>query len=369
MADVPTFQDLYQTARRRALSGVTPYTPEIIDTDGSDVNILYAGAATMGQEVARYAQRRFDEGHLSTALRIGGDVLIRWVQDRYQFEKRGSIASVVPVQFQRTSTTSRVVPAGTVVATDDGIQFSTINDLVFGTNILGPLTVNANALVTGPSGDVAIGAIRNIVTALDDTTITVTNVEPGAGGAPEETDEAYAARARDFIANARRGTLSAVLTGARNTPGVEQADVLEILDPDGTPAWRGQCTISNAAGLANSALAARVRLQLEEYRGLGVPVPVVGGTPTYIRIVYSGLQFRTGSNTTTVLDQARAALTAEVNATPPNRTLMVSRLDGVISRVPQLLVPEGSRVEPAGDVVPTAGQVIRTTTDRVELSG
>lgn len=370
MADVPSYLDLFQAGRRRALIGTTPYTPEIIDAEGSDVNIVFAAAATMGQEVARFLQRAFDETHLATALRIGDDVLDRWIQDRYQLPRQGAIAAVVPVQFQRPSgAQSFVIASGTVVATETGVQFSTINDLVFGPNVLGPLTVTANATTTGPIGNVAAGSINRIVTPLDVADVTVTNIEGAAGGKAAEADEAYAARARDFFVNARRGTRAAIQFGAQQTEGVDQADVLEVLTQDGTPFFRGQVTISNEDGVANSALAARVRLELEEYRALGVAVPVVGGTPVFQSITYQGLQFLSGANTTAVLDQARAALVAEVNSTPPNQTLRAARLDGAIARVPQLIVPEGARVEPAGDVVPLSGQVIRTTTDRVELTG
>lgn len=368
MADVPSFNDLREAARSEALLKPTKFDPAIIDTEGSDVDVVISSNAAMGEEVAVYAQDAFNETHLSTATL---DALDRWVFDRYRLVRQAAQAAVVTLTLTRTNNTPGVtVPEGSAFASGDGPIFRSINDVAFPDLSIGPLFVVAVAEETGSAGNVPIGAINEVASALEDQTIQVTNEEPAAGGADQETDEALRSRAQDFFLTARRGTREAIEFGATSTPGVQQATATEQLDPDsGQGTFRVQLTISDNDGQANAALAQAVVENLDEHRALGVPVHVASGTPQMVSIVASGLQFSAGANTTAVLALARQRVLATVNAGAPDETLRIASLLSALSGTPQLIVPDGALTEPAGDLVPAQGHVIRTTLDRITLSG
>lgn len=367
MADVPTHRDLFLAGRREALIKPTRFDKALIDQEGSDVNIVFQVSAAMGEEVVRYALRAINGLALSTAR---GEALRRFVYDRYQLLPYEAHAAVVLLQVGRSdSSTGVAIPEGSAFGTDDGVAFRTVSDVVFPQGSLGPYMVVASAERTGPGGNVAAGTITRVLSALPDTTVTVTNPEPAAGGTDAETDDELRARGREFFTTARRGTHAAVEYGGTSTPGVAQATAVEVLSDQGIPVYRGQLYIADRAGQANTPLAQAVLRNLDEYRGLGVPVQVVPAVPQYVDIVATGLQFTAGANTAQVLDQAARALLAAVNGLAPGVTLRRATLLGELSRVDQLVVPDGALVTPAGDLVPMTGTAIRTTRDRITLSG
>ena len=371
MADVPSFADLFDAGEREALILPTRFNAEIIRVEGSDVNVAVAVAAAMAEECARLIQASFNETHLSTAADVGGETLDRWVFDRYQLTRYEAQASVATLVLTRTDT-STPVTAGkeSLFGTPGGVVFATVNDVVFPLGSPGPFLVQAVAQQTGPTGNVEANSISEVVSRLEDTTITVDNPEPAAGGQDEETDDELAARARDFFINARRGTRQAIINGALDTPGVTQANAIENLDPEtGLPASRVQLVISDREGTANAALSDRVILNLEEYRCLGVPVTVVAGVPQFVEIEVENLDFIAGANTSDVIDQVRSTIVATVNGLAPGEKLRRAVIISAIESVPQTLLDDSDLVTPAGDLVPDEGGVIRTTTSRVTING
>lgn len=370
MADVPTYDDLLLAGRQEILRTPTRFNPEIVDTAGSDVNVVVTTGASMTDEAAGFSQQALNELSLSTAAKVGGEVLDRFLWDRYQLVRQGAQQAVVTLTFQRTDgSAARAVGAESVVATADGQTFETINDVVFAVGQLGPLSVTATAQTTGALGNVEAGSIITIITRLDDTTITVSNLEPAAGGAEEESDEAFADRGRDFFVNARRGTRRAIQTGCLDTAGVAQATVTEDLTPDGDPLFRVQAIISDPDGQANAALASAVKTNLEEFRALGVPVRVLAGTPQYVDIIVEGVTFAAGANTTTLIDQLRASVVTAVNQLAPGKTLERALIHAALKLNNDVSIPDNAVVEPAGDLVPTGSGTIRTTSARVSING
>ena len=100
--------------------------------------------------------------------------------------------------------------------------------------------------------------------------------------------------------------------------------------------------VSDPNGQANAALTDEVEQSLDEYRALGVPVLIVPAVPQYVTVVATGLKFESGANTSQVLNNARNALVALINATPPNETLRRADIFRVLSGVSQLIVPDGA---------------------------
>jgi len=379
VADVPTQLDLFDAGRREALLSPTRFDAAIIDVPGSDVNILFNVAATMGEEVARFLQAGFNGLFLSTA---NGDALDRWVFDRYGLTRFEAQSAVATLQLTRADTAVGVtIPSGSTFSTIDGQVFETVVDAVFAAGNGGPLFVSAVAQRTGTEGNVAAGTITVVTASLPVQDILVDNpnildeegniIEPGAaaGGRAAETDDEFRERARQFFVNARRGTKSAIEFGALQVPRVAQATAIENLNTEtGDPGFRVQLNIADVDGQSNPALAEEVSESLDEFRALGVPVSIINAIPEYVNIVAEGLQFEAGANTAAVLSEARNRILAVVNGIPPAEILRRAAIINALESTELLIVPNDALIEPAGDLVPTLGTVIRTTADRITLS-
>lgn len=369
MPDAPSQNDLFLAGRRQAILGANNarFDPAIIDTDGSDVNILFQVGAAMGEEVVQYVISRLNAKSLGTA---GDEDLDREIYDRYQLPRQGAQAAVVTLALTRSGTDGFTVPALSVFGSTSGETFAIQNDVAFAENNQGPLEVRAVAQQAGRRGNVEADTITRVITSQADPTLAVNNAAAAAGGRDEETDEAYQARAREFFAAARRGTKEAIEFGALDVGRVAQATAVELLNlSTGLQGYRVQLNIADQDGQSNEALAAEVEEQMLEYRCFGVPVQIVSAIPQYVNITVTGLLFEAGSNTTDVLERAANAILAVVNSLPPGQTLRRSSLAAALDRVDQIIVPEGAITVPAGDIVPTTGTAIRTTRDRISLTG
>jgi len=64
-------------------------------------------------------------------------------------------------------------------------------------------------------------------------------------------------------------------------------------------------------------------------------------------------------------NRVRTVVNGQVNQTRPNRTLYRSLITTAARSVPGVIVSDGAVVVPAGDVVPSTGQVIRTRLDLI----
>lgn len=368
MADVPTERDLFLAGRQEAILSPTRFDKAIIDTVGSDINIVFRVASAMGEEVARFLQVAINELSLSTA---NGEALDRWVFDRYQITRKEASAAVVTLTLSRTNTTPGfTIPAGSSFGTATGVNFTTATDVAFADGQIGPLSVLATAEQTGTAGNVEAATVTQVISALVDSSVIVTNAEAATGGNEQETDDELRSRARDFFTNARRGTRTAIEFGALEVARVSQATAAETFEETtGLPGYRVTLNISDSDGQANEALAGEVEESLDEYRALGVPVLVVPAVPQYVQISATGLLFEAGANTASVLDEAANRVLALVNGIAPGDTLRRADVLSTLSGTTQLIVPDGALTEPAGDLVPSTGTVIRTTRDRISLTG
>jgi phage-related baseplate assembly protein len=344
-------------------------TPEQARTPGSDINLLAGGTSVMAEEVVRYIARAVSDGTLDGAT---GARLVRWVADRYSpyVTKKEAAPSRVQLQFTRTSIAAgaKTQASGSVLKTAGGIRFKILADAAFGATSLGPVTVNARAVDAGIAGNVDANTITAFVTAKADPTLLVTNPQRAAGGDFTESDESFRERARAFWAAARRGVLPAIEFGALTVPGVRQALAEEQLSsPLNVPNGFVFLFIADANGQSNDLLDDEVEAALLEYRAGGIIVDVFGATPTFQAITYL-LSYRTGTDTAAAFDAVRATTVANVNQLAPGATLERSLLFSVARSVNGVIVGDDAVVLPAGDVVPTAGQIIRTRTDLVTSS-
>lgn len=339
-------------------------TPAEVFTDGSDINLIGAAGSAMAEEVMRQLGRGLSALTLDGARGIELD---RLCADRYNGEvvRKAASPSRVRLTLARPTFTAGagVFARGSRVQTQGGVVFVTTEDATFGATALS-VSVEARALNAGLSGNVPAGAIVAFVTQPFDPTITVTNPVFASGGDATESDAALRARARLFFVSARRGTLGAVEFGALTVEGVRQATAEEEADVYGVLTGRVFLYVADANGQANASLTAAVTLAIRAYRAAGLPVTVVGASPVFTPIVLA-LSFDANVDAAVAFDRVRTVVLGQVNQTRPNKTLYRSLITSAARSVTGVLVADGAVVTPAGDVVPTSGQVIRTRLDLI----
>jgi uncharacterized phage protein gp47/JayE len=375
MPDLPTRTDLFAAGAREIIARSESrapgkrLSPAAIYTEGSDVNVLLAGGSAMAEEVLRQHAKADADKWLDSAQR---DALDRLIIDRTSRSvvRKGAAPAYVTAMFERRAGSLLAVSlsAGKRVRTAGQLEFELMAPLNFAQGETGPLSTPCRAVLAGTEGNIAAGQLVEIVDS-PDPALTVTNPDVGAGGYDREPDSSYRERGRAYFRAARRGTVSAVEFGARSVQGVAFATVEEQLDEDGQPTGFLLVYIGDVNGQANVPLTERVRQDLREYRGGGVPAIVIGAVPEYVDIVYRPTTLA-GYDPTTVLDQLRFATVALVNQIAPNKPLERSLLGALARRVPGLVVLDSLIVSPVGDLYPSApGRVLRTTPDRVRLEG
>jgi hypothetical protein len=358
-----TSQDLFFAARARLLALTDRYSAAAIDKEGNDINIILKIMAGVGEELSLESSGQDLARALATVASTTDEQVERLCSDITggQVRRFGDAAAIVDLQWSRQNTYALTLDAGTVASDLQGNVYRTVNAVSWSTGQNEAKLVLAEAENTGKLGNVAAGSITKPGNNLADNTLSVTNPTAASGGREQETIPELIARARDWFLNAARGTLSAIEYGAKQDPGVAQATATELtIERDiQIPFYRVTMTIADANGQAGTALASRVREQLQEYRCAGVPVLLVGGSVQYQNIRWQKLTYVQGFDPAAV----QAALTAKLVAIslgpdkPLERSLLLAiaklQVDGIKS------VPDDALLTPAEDVQPSPGYSIK----------
>jgi uncharacterized phage protein gp47/JayE len=341
------------------------FSREAIYTEGTDLNIILAAASAMGDEVTRALAERIAALYLDSAE---GEDLDRLVTDRFSptIVRKQPSSAVAVLSFSRSSGSFAGVSMniGSRFRTTRGTEFELSQVMALPAGSSGPVTAQARAVQAGSAGNAAVGTITQFVTTPPDPALVVTNLEPAAGGAEGETDAALRARARDFFRTARRGTLGAIEFGALTVGGVVRATAIENTDPFGVPDGRVDLFIADTAGNANQALVNAVNVALMEYRGAGVWVRTVAGVPVFVPIQLR-LRYRSNVDTAAAWQSVVFLLTSAINTLGPGQTLERSLIMSLCRQVYGVIVLDDAVASPAGDLVPTAGQSIKTSADLI----
>jgi hypothetical protein len=131
------------------------------------------------------------------------------------------------VRFRSENTVSAVnVPAGTFVATEDGVEFVTLEAAVvppadFGTSTPGTVNVPVRAVRSGPNGNVAEHTIVLAPRSISSQLVSVNNPAPTTGGARNETS---------VITQKDYNAAVATLTGR-----LDNAMAVALIDPNSVP--------------------------------------------------------------------------------------------------------------------------------------
>ena len=250
-------------------------------------------------------------------------------------------------------------------------KYVLITPAIFGSSQLDGATADVRASQAGKATQVGANAIVQIanVGSLFDQTIKVNNDAATAGGEDPEDDDTFRNRIRAFWLSARRGILAAIVEGATSVPGVVSAVAIESLNSFGQPARVVNLYISDSSGVASQALARQVSATLDDWRAGGIAVLVFTSLPQLVNLVFS-LTFQGGVDTISLTQAVQAAVVEFVNSLPVNGTLYVGQLFSVLQRFASagLVINQSSIVAPAGDLVPTLGQTLRTLPQNVTFT-
>lgn len=351
-------------------------TEEVARLTGSTSNDVLNAIAVLATEVAFRLNQRMRARFFDTAE---GDDLTRLIVSEFGIERIGATAAIVSLTFSRDDTEAVTIDAGTVVATGDGVRFTTDSPIFWSAGDTSDKVVTATAVELGPLGNVGAETITAIEASLDDDTIVVTNPELAAGGHEEEDDFTYKARTRDIYARFVRATLRAIVLGALEVPQVRSASAYESVDGEGNPSGGVTLAFSDADGYANEALGELVEAELVEWRGAGVYVkPLVAVVRE--EAISVAADWQPGQATPANALLLKKAIVARVNRLVPR-----SEPDGVTASLrcqlrSEALCNEAAATVPGcngvtvllpvggGTVTPDPGEVIRTRLDLVTVS-
>jgi uncharacterized phage protein gp47/JayE len=379
MARFPTRADYFNIGAEEVFSrsatrpATARLTPEEVFTEGSDINIVMAGASAMADESTRHLAKGMSGLFLDSAE---GDALDRLVADRFSptIVRKSPTSAIVSLTYTRQDTTAAVSElAGKKVRTERGTEFELLQTISFA---VGQVVASgfAQAVQPGTTGNVSANTVTRFVDPAVQDDMVVTNPEPASGGDERETDPRLRARARQFFVTARRGTAQAIEFGALTVGGVRSATALELTEADNvTPSGIVQVTIADVNGQANAQLIGSVQTALLEYRCAGVQTNVIAGIPNLVTIEYSA-RFTAGTNTLAAKQQLKTITINAVNELSPGEPLLQSLLYELLRSVPGIIADEESVVQPVGDLVILSGSnpdlqaVIRTNDSLVTVN-
>ena len=250
------------------------------------------------------------------------------------------------------------IPTGTRIATvpDSTGQFVTFTTNAPITFVGGQFTgtVAATCSTKGSVGNVKIGTLTRILDSLFDT-FTVTN-DGAAGGIDEESDDDLRDETRAYPLSLRRGTVDAIIEGAKQTPGVARVSLT-------VDAVTGNITVyvADADGNSNAALAAKAQAVIDgppAWRGAADNVVVVAGTLLSVNISVS-LVVKSGASIAALTADVITAITNRLKRLNPGETLYVDIIETAAKSADPVNIVSCTVTSPAVSIAPTASQSIR----------
>ena len=367
MADLPTRADLFRVGRTAALGMPNVSIPAAeFDREGSNANLILALTAVMGEEVVRESALAMRDLFLGTAEDTGLDTL---VFDRFSEVRKPAARALGTILYTRATAAAGagIISTGAQIKSGGGVIVETTADANFGATAL-TVSTSARALLSGEDGNVPSttdGTTWTYITQPFDATITISNPATFAGGAKQEEDRDFVRRIQNYLPTIRRGTQEAVEFGAASVPGVDTAQAIEVTT-GGVPAANVELFVIDPLGESNALLLQLVRNNLLEYRALGIPVIVKGGT-TVLQAISLTATFDTGVDTLAAVQLVKVTIADQVNELQVDQLLNTDLIIAAARSVPGL--SKVTLISPAGDVTPSTGQAIRTNAALVKVNG
>lgn len=371
MTDLLSRLDLYDLGRTYIEGRAVNLAPGIVDVEGSDANLFVGSTSFMVSAVTSQLAERTAALLLNAAR---GEDLDRYAWDRHQMTRKGAAPAQGSVRFFRKSFAGGAgqLGIGQVLGSLVGPQYVLTSTAVFGATDVDNVTASVRAVKAGKDFQVGRNQIRSIVPGsppIFDNTLNVANDIATAGGEPRESDADFKVRIRAAKQAAARGTLPAIEFGAKTVSGIASAQAVEALTPFGLPARVVQLYIADSSGIASAALGATVDQVLLDWRAGGIAVLTQTSRPTLVSVQLHLAFLASTQGTAALIEQIRAAVIGFINSLPVNAGLYVGDLYALLRRYARVgLIPQQSSVvAPGGDLIPDAGQTIRTTSDRVSV--
>ena len=306
----------------------------------------------------------------------GGADLQELGHDHFNLQIQGATAAVADVTFTRVSTVAaHTLAAGLILRTVAGLRFTLDEDVdlaIGATTAVGTVT----SVLAGADQEAAAGTIVVFVGAAPASDYTVTNADKAAGGNNLESDEDFRGRIRErdeaapgLIAGIRRGAIEDV-------PQVREAAAYEVLDGQGNPAGDVTLVIGDEDGQSNATLETAVDTAMDDWRGAGIPVAIVGATVVLQDIAVS-IVWEPSTASLAARNAVRDAIVAGVNRLDPNGAATAAEAPassiltiGLIEHLARSVngVITVTVTTPAGTIAPANGEMLRTSRGMVTVS-
>lgn len=228
-------------------------------------------------------------------------------------DRHGILRGVARLEAQKASgkvtfgisaplTVALNIPQGTVCLSDDGTGFETTKSAVLKAGKTS-VNVSAQAVETGPAGNVVAGAITRMQTPPDGIE-TVTNGKAFTGGRDAEGDEAYRERILAAYAGLSNGANIAYYQQlALSVEGIDRAEVISCPDGIGTV----KVLVASDSGTVSEDAVQELKTLLNSRMELGITVTVA--TPTSVEVAVAAKLLPADGYT---LAQAKLAVEAAI---------------------------------------------------------
>lgn len=351
----PSWQDLYDVGK------VTLQTrrPTLVVQEGDVTDAVLAAGASMASAIIAQDAQKFRTTFLDGAF---GDDLTARCHDR-GVDRIEGVEAIGSVTLSRVSFAagSGTYVAGSRIATqaDDNGKFVVVTtdvDVVFGATDL-TKTVTVTCTEIGVAGNVAAGTLDRFLDAPFDPSIVVTNASTLAGGSEEESDEDLVDRTRGFFLTQARGTIDALIYGAKNTSGAGVKRVAIVVDDAGVVT----VYVADADGNSNDAMIDLVTAELEHWRDAADVIYVTGGVIVTQDVAVS-LTVRVGTNVAALVDKIRAAITSAMIRLNPGDVLYVDAIQSAAKAVDKEAIVSVAVTSPTANIAPAQNELIRAGT-------
>jgi len=367
--DFPTSAELFEIAVRKVIATNPKIAEDLARQSGTTVNSLLQAGGLMGSTLVGKIAEVAANSKLSTA---SGAALRELVWDWFSIVPIGANPAVVPIKLKPSGAKTGQVAAGTILTTAKGVQFTTIDGITW-SNEATEKTVDCQAVLAGPSGNLITGSINAFKTAPTwDTAMTVTQPVWATGGSVAETDDELKKRASGFWAVARCGTIGAIEYGAKSVPGIKNALAIE------SPVMVGSYIIpsvkwvtlyvSDINGQANTVLLAAVTAELLNWRPCGV-IPTVSAGTVVFQPINMTVSCESNADTIAVKAKAISVILAYMDNLIYEQKMdlgaieaAVMKISGVSKTVPPVITI------PTLDQIAGSGEIFRTSEDLIMIS-
>lgn len=251
-----------------------------------------------------------------------------------------------------------IIPVGTVVSTDSGVQFQTTQS---GTISGGLISLEVIAVTAGIIGNVAENSIIN--TTIEN--VTCTNVAVTSGGKDEETDESLLQR---YIKKVTMPSLS----GNANNYYDWALEVIGIGDAKIIPIWNGGGTvkvilIGTDKGPVTGTKVTEVYDYIETKRPIGATVTVISAVNKVINVsaqltLQGGITIGelTPVITTAIQDYFKSAAFVDIDIKYSKIGSILLQIDGIVDYTNLQLNGATANIVLAENEVPSLGTVTLT---------